>query len=167
MTLEALEEGKEISDNFQNTVNFFLSIIFFVFYIESFFCRAPNEAKNSIHRNRYNKQTIDPMIRRVSICYVLVYAIRYTFFIIMWAGYNNEEFEILEYGVFDLGFSIGHALFYLLMILRLQKDLKKLTYKLGKAQLIVLYTLLALIFITDEFYFIVRHNRKSGSSILS
>ena len=162
-----LEEAAELSDNIQSAFNFLLSLIFFVIYIEAFYCLNPNEPqKTNYQKTKSKTQSINPVIRRVSICYVLVYTIRYTFFIIIWGGFDNKEFEVLEYGVFDLGFVIGHSLFYLLMILRLQQGFATSSkYKLKKWELVVLYTLLALICVTNEMYFIIRHNRKKKGHI--
>lgn len=152
------EEDAELSENLQKTFAFLIGLTFTIIYIRSFCSKSAKEKAN-----------VDGILPIIAIIYVSVYTLRYFGTLIVWMiGEENIPSiwidEILEYALFDLAFVIGHFCFVLLMILRLHTGFKGTMYETTKFELGILYSLLIILLLTNELFFVWSQNRYKEDS---
>ena len=185
--MAADEENVELSNRFQGTTNFCISIIWLFIYILSFLVR--NRKKNtdndivsdanqdndaagmnssedlsSIDRDRINATHL----RVVATLYPFIFTLRYVTYVIDWFVDDFEESQLnqrLVERIQDGLFVLGLCIFHLYMILGLKYGVKfeEFVYiiHLEKCTVYLCYSLLFIIFLVDSAYFVFRDISKS------
>eukprot|EP01084_Bolivina_argentea_P177768 307415_1 len=143
------------SDQILQIVAFIVSFIFLMIYI-SFFCTLRRASMQK-------KVATNPWIMVLPTIYITCYTLRYLLKVINTStDHMPVPFQIL----FDSCFVIGHALFYVIMLLRLSLGFKGTKYQTTPIKLLLCVIMIISITLINIFYYLIKRQRIGDETLI-
>eukprot|EP01083_Nonionella_stella_P142504 441084_1 len=154
-------EASEASEHILEIFAFITSLIFLMIYIYYFYRLRQYEL--SMNASKRKRNTTNIWIMVLPTMYTLCYTLRYLLKVISTA---TDHKDIPLRVTFDACFVIGHALFYVIMLLRLALGFRGTQYALSRVKLIACVILLSGISLINIFYYLIKRNGVGDDTII-